>query len=115
MTDKLEEAAGLPLTIKRYALLPGDVVVTPRGAVLMTAFCGKTAYAWVAHHPEAPADMQILTVPSEKIITLEVDPLFENPVHVGSFLKTDTSGLVPSAWHCFMFMPKSGGSIILPN
>lgn len=115
MTDKLEVAGGLPVTINKYALLPGDVVLAPRGKVVMSGFAGNTAYAWVMHHPAAPVDMQLLCVPSETIINLETDPLFENPEHVGSFFKTDASKLLPSAWHCFMFMPKSKGAIILPN
>lgn len=112
---ELETAGGLPVTINKYAILPSDIVVVPRGQVLMVGFAGKVAYAWVMHHPNAPVDAQVLTVPSEQIINIETDPLFEAPVHVGSFFTTDASKLLPSAWHCFLFMPKSKGQIILPN
>lgn len=112
---EMQEAGGLPVTINKYPLLPADVVVAPRGQVLMCGFAGNTAYAWVLHHPDSPVDMQLLTVPSETIINIETDPLFEPPVHVGSMFKTDKSGLLPSAWHVFGFMPKSKGAILLPN
>lgn len=108
-----ETAGGLPVTINRYALAPADITVVPRGQVLHVGFAGNTAYAWVLHHPAAPQDAQVLTVPSETIINIETDPLFEPPVHIGSFFKTDKSGLIPSAWHCFLFMPKS--KLVLPN
>lgn len=114
MTD-IPETSALPVTINRYPILPAENVVVPRGQVLMVGFAGNTAYAWVLHHPAAPVDAQILTVPSEQIIAIETDPLFEPPVHVGSFFKTDASKLLPSAWHCFLFMPKNQGGIILPN
>lgn len=113
--DQMEMAGGSPVTINKYAILPNDVVVAPRGKVMMVGFAGKVAYVWVMHHPNAPVDMQILTVPSEQIINIETDPLFLQPVHVGSFFTTDATKLLPSAWHCFMFMPKSTGQIILPN
>lgn len=112
---EVEEAGGSPVKIAKYAILPADVVVVPRGKVLMVGFAGKVAYAWVMHHPDAPVDAQILTVPSEQIINIETDPLFEPPEHCGSFFTTDASKLLPSAWHCFLFMPKSKGAIILPN
>lgn len=116
MTEpKLEEAGGSPVTINRYPILPADVVLVPRGQVMHVGFAGNTAYAWVMHHPNAPRDAQILTVPSEQVINIEIDPLFEAPVHVGSFFKTDTSKLLPSCWHAFLFMPKQGAAIILPN
>lgn len=115
MVDAIPETAALPVTINRYPILPNEVVVVPRGQALMVGFAGNTAYAWVLHHPAAPQDAQILTVPSQEIISIETDPLFEPPVHVGSFFKTDKSGLLPSAWHCFMFMPKSKGGIILAS
>jgi hypothetical protein len=111
----VEEAGGLPVTINKYPLLPNEVVLAPRGQVLLVGFAGNTAYAWVMHHPMSPVDMQILTVPSQQIINIETDPLFEPPVHIGSCFKTDKSGLLPSAWHCFAFMPKNSGAIILPN
>lgn len=114
MKTDLPETAALPVTINKYAILPNDIVVVPRGRVLMVGFCGKVAYAWILHHPAAPVDAQVLTVPSEQVITIETDPLFEPPFHVGSFFTTDASKLLPSAWHCFMFMPKSKGAIILP-
>lgn len=112
--EPMQEAGGLPVTINKYSLLPGEVVLAPRGQVLMVGFAGNTAYAWVMHHPAAPQDMQLLTVPSQTVINIETDPLFEPPVHVGSCFKTDKSGLLPSAWHVFGFMPKARG-IILPN
>lgn len=112
--QEVQEAGGLPVTINRYPLLPGEVSLAPRGQVLMVGFAGNTAYAWVMHHPAAPTDMQLLTVPSQQIINIETDPMFEPPVHAGSFFKTDKSGLLPSAWHVFGFMPKARG-IILPN
>lgn len=112
---ELETAGGSPVKIAKYAILPNDVVVVPRGKVLLVGFAGKVAYAWVMHHPNAPVDAQILTAPSEQIINIETDPLFEFPEHVGSFFTTDASKLLPSAWHCFLFMPKSSGQIILPN
>lgn len=115
MADNLEVAGGTPFTINKYALLPNEVVVVPRGRVVMTAFVGKIAYAWVMHHPAAPVDAQIVTIPSETIVNLETDPLFEHPQYCGSFFKTDKSQLLPSAWHCFLFMPKSKGAIILSN
>jgi hypothetical protein len=115
MADELETAGGSPVTINKYAILPADVVVVPRGKVLLVGFAGNVAYAWVMHHPQAPVDAQILTVPSEKIINIETDPLFEAPEHVGSFFITDKSKLLPSAWHAFLFMPKASGSIILAN
>lgn len=115
MDQQLETAGGSPVTINKYAILPSDVVLVPRGQVLMVGFAGNTAYAWVMHHPAAPIDAQILTVPSEKVINIETDPLFEHPRHVGSFFTTDKSKLLPSAWHCFLFMPKSKGAILLPN
>lgn len=115
MNEPIPETAALPVTINRYPILPAEIVVVPRGQVVMVGFAGNTAYAWVMHHPAAPHDAQILTVPSEQIIAIETDPLFEPPVHVGSFFKTDASKLLPSAWHCFLFMPKSKGQIILPS
>jgi len=111
---ELEVAGGSPVIIKKYAILPSDVAWVPRGKVLLVGFAGKTAYAWIMHHPEAPLDAQILTVPSEVIINIETDPLFEPPEHIGSFFKTDTSKLLVSGWHCFYFLPKAKG-IILPN
>jgi len=117
MTDHLnhlEVADGSPVTINKYALLPNDIVLAPRGSVMMVGFAGKIAYAWIMHHPEAPVDMQILTVPSEQIINIERDPLFDFMGHLGSFFMTDSSKLLPSAWHCFGFMPKNK-TIILPN
>lgn len=113
MTEEMQEAGGLPVTINKYAILPSDVVLAPRGKVLMVGFAGKIAYAWVMHSPDAHTDMQLLTVPSEQIINIETDPLFQPPEHVGSFFTTDATKLLPSAWHVFMFMPKSG--LILPN
>ncbi len=110
-----ETPGGSPVTINKYAILPSDVVLVPRGKVLHVGFAGNTAYAWVLHHPAAPVDAQILTVPSETIFNMEIDPLFEFPEHVGSFFKTDKSGVLPSAWHCFLFMPKAKGTILLPN
>lgn len=107
------ETSALPVTINKYAIMPSDVVLVPRGKILMTGFVGKIAYAWVMHHPEAPVDAQILTVPSETVISLETDPLFFPPEHVGSFFVTDTSKLLPSAWHCFLFMPRASGSILI--
>lgn len=115
MDDNLEVAGGSPVTINKYAILPADVVLAPRGQVMMVGFAGKIAYAWVMHHPNAPVDMQLLTVPSEQIINIETDPLFEPPIHVGSFFTTDATKLLPSAWHVFRFMPKASGAIILPN
>lgn len=110
--EALETAGGSPVIIKKYAILPNDIVAVGRGKVLMVGFAGKIAYAWVMMHPAAPEDMQILTVPSEQIINIETDPLFEAPEHVGSFFTTDASKLLPSAWHCFMFMPKNSGLIL---
>jgi hypothetical protein len=111
----LEETSALPVTINKYALEPNNVVLVPRGKVVLTAFAGKIAYAWVMHHPEAPVDAQILTVPSHTVISLETDPLFFPPEHVGSFFMADPSKLLPSAWHCFLFMPRANGSILLAN
>lgn len=113
MTDQIETAGGSPVIIKKYALLPADIVWVPRGKVMMVGFAGKIAYIWVMHHPAATPDAQVLCVPSEEIINIETDPLFFPPEHVGSFFMTDSSKLLPSAWHAFLFMPKSG--IILPN
>lgn len=113
MADTIPETSALPVTINKYALEPSDVVLAPRGKIVLTAFAGKVAYAWVMHHPDAPVDMQILTVPSETVISLETDPTFFPPEHVGSFFMSDSSKLIPSAWHCFMFMPRASGSIIL--
>lgn len=113
--DELEEAGGSPVTINRYALAPADVAWVPRGKVLHVGFLGQIAYAWVMHSPAAAQDAQILTVPSEQVINIETDPLYETPRHVGSFFKTDSSKLLPSAWHCFLFMPKSKGAIVLPS
>lgn len=107
------ETSALPVTINKYALEPSNVVVVPRGKVMLVGFAGKVAYAWVMHHPDAPVDMQILTVPSETVISLETDPLFLPPEHAGSFFMTDSSKLIPSAWHTFVFMPRATGSIIL--
>lgn len=115
MADQLQENGATPFTIKKYGLLPAEIVVAPRGKVLMTAFVGKTPFAWVMHHPEAPNDMQLLCLPSEEMLSISLDPLFHPPVHVGSFFKTDKSGMLPSAWHCFMFMPIASGAIIRPN
>jgi len=112
--EVMETAGGSPVIIRKFALLPADVVLVARGQVLMVGFAGNVPYAWVMSHPAAPVDVQMLTVPSEEIINIETDPLFEPPVHVGSFFKTDKSGILPSAWHAFLFMPKHG-SIILPN
>ncbi len=111
----IPETSAPPVTINKYAILPSDVVLVPRGRVVMVGFAGNTAYAWVMHHPEAPVDAQILTVPSQTIFSLETDPLFEAPIHCGSFFKTDKSGLLPSAWHCFLFMPKAKGTILLAS
>lgn len=114
-TEELQTAGGSPVIIRKYAILPSDIALAARGKVLLTGFAGKTAYAWVMSHPDAPEDMQLLTIPSEKIVNIQTDPLFESPEHVGSFFITDSSKLLPSAWHVFMFMPKSKGAIILPN
>jgi hypothetical protein len=113
--NDIPETSALPVTINRYPILPNDTVTVPRGQVMLVGFAGNTAYAWVLHRPAAPQDAQILTVPSQQTIAIETDPLFEPPVHVGSFFKTDKSGLLPSAWHCFMFMPKANGTIILAH
>lgn len=107
---------GAPFFIKRYALIPEDTIVVPRGQVLLTGFAGRTAYAWVQHHPESPMDMQLLTLPSEQPLSFEIDPNFAYPVHVGSFFKKDASGIIPSAWHVFRFLPVAPPSaIIRPN
>lgn len=115
MADQPQENGAVPFSIKKYALLPAEPVLAPRGKVLLTAFVGRTPFAWVMAHPDAPVDMQLLSLPSEEMLSIVQDPLFDTPVHVGSFFKTDKSGMLPSAWHVFMFMPLAGGRIIRPN
>lgn len=115
MADTIPETAALPVTINKYAVIPSDIAWVPRGKVLHAGFVGKIAYVWIMHHPDAPVDAQILTVPSETVIALETDPLFHPPEHVGSFFVTDASKLLPSCWHSFLFMPRANGSILLAN
>jgi hypothetical protein len=117
-----------PFMIEKYVLEPNGIALAPRGHVLHVGFVGAVAYAWVQHPVDSPIDMQLMTMPSGGPFEIEIDDAnFERPSHVGSLVAPDrkpklSKGMSPllndavaSVWHVFMFMPKTSGSIIIPN
>lgn len=110
----------LPFLIKPYGLLPGATVDVPQGEVLLVAFKGDEAVAWVKHHPTEENAMVLLTLPTStdegQAFELETDERFFQPEHVGSFVKIiphkiKTAGMIKppvhlSAWHVFVWKRK---------
>ncbi len=106
-----------PFMISKITLLPEDVVGAPLGDVLYCSFSGMTAFAWVKHHPDEQAVMNLVTLPTGGPFTLQVAEGFKQPFHVGSFGKSgkvkptkyDDQGVVVG-WHVFAWHPITGSA-----
>jgi len=112
-----------PFVIEKHMLMPKENVAVPRGRVLHVEFIRDMMYAWIEAHPMAPADMNLLTLPTGGPFALEADSRYDLPFHVGSASKKDAKApLTPSVWHVYCYMPKHGlvlmpatPEILLPN
>lgn len=97
--------------IERFPVLPDEIVRVPNGEVLMAAFVGQSAYAWIRIEEDETEAMGLVVIPNGGPYDLQETEEFQSPVHVASFMKrstikTSTLNDTGVAFHLFCWKPR---------